>query len=138
MRDLGIRSGWLLLGLGLLAFAGGPRADIIEHSGPILADTVWRSSDEHRITGDVTIYPQVTLTVEAGATIRVSAGADSTAGGSDAQRSEIIANGSLIVDGTEAQPVLFTSNAATPAPNDWGGIRFNSRFPFVQTSRNRP
>jgi len=45
--------------LGLLGFASGLWADVIEHSGPILEDTVWRSSDEHLVSGDVTVYPQV-------------------------------------------------------------------------------
>lgn len=122
---------WLIAVLGFLAFSNGLWADVIPHSGPILEDTVWRSADEHLIVGDVTVYSQVTLTIEAGATVRVAAVSDNTAGGSDVARSELIVNGSLIADGTEAQPILLTSNAAIPAANDWGGIRFNSRFPFI-------
>jgi hypothetical protein len=43
--------------LSFLALAAEARAEVIEHSGPILEDTVWRSSDEHLIVGDVTVYP---------------------------------------------------------------------------------
>ncbi len=131
MSGFGKRFWGVTLCLGFLAFANGLRADVIEHTGPILSDTVWRSADEHLIVGDVTVYPQVTLTIEAGATVRVAAKSDSTASGSDTQRSELIVNGSLLVQGTVDQPVILTSNATTPKANDWGGIRFNSRFPFV-------
>ena len=115
-----------LLGLPPIA-----EADTIEHSGPVLEDTVWLASDEHLVTGDVTIYPQVTLTVEAGATVRFAAASDDQAGGNDSARAELIVNGSLLADGTEAEPVTFTSDAATPAPSYWGGIRHDSRYPFV-------
>jgi len=33
-------------------------------------------------------------------------------------------NGALIADGTEAEPILFTSNSGTPAAGDWYGIYF--------------
>ncbi len=35
-------------------------------------------------------------------------------------------NGQLLSQGTPAQPVLWTSNRADPAPGDWGGINFGS------------
>lgn len=90
--------------LGFLAFSNGLRADVIEHSGPILEDVVWGSGDEHVITGDVTVYPQVTLTIEAGATIRVVAEADDTAGGNDRQRSHAVLTDSRSQMAPRAKP----------------------------------
>jgi hypothetical protein len=37
-----------------------------------------------------------------------------------------VSSGRLIVQGTAAQPILFTSNSATPAPGQWNGISFTS------------
>jgi len=56
MRGSGSRFLGIACSLGLMALAGGLRAEVIEHSGPILADTTWRSADEHLIVGDVTVY----------------------------------------------------------------------------------
>ena len=67
-----------------------------------------------------------TLTIEAGVVIRLlkSVGNNfafslGTAGG------DLPANifpVRLIANGTAAQPIVFTSDAAVPAPGDWGGI----------------
>ncbi len=35
-------------------------------------------------------------------------------------------NGSLVVQGTVSEPVVFTSNAAVPATGDWAGIQVTS------------
>jgi hypothetical protein len=60
-----------------------------------------------------------TLTIEAGVKIRVKKGAVIRV-----QRftGETAAQGALVVNGTAAQPVIFTSAEATPAAGDWLGI----------------
>ena len=129
------RSTRTLVGLLLIAavalFSQTLWAAVIQHSGPILQDTVWSKADQHLVVGDVTVYSQVTLTIEPGTTVRFAAQTDNTAGGTDTTRSELILDGALIADGTVANPITFTSDAATPAANDWGGIRHRSRFPLV-------
>lgn len=44
-----------------------------------------------------------------------------------------IGKGALIAQGTELTPILFTSNAANPAPGDWKGIRFGSQMNDAET-----
>ena len=89
-------------------------------SGALTSDETW--TGEVAITGDITVPEGVTLTLEPGAVIRFPALADDTGGGNDTSRSELIVNGALIAEGTESSRIVFTSNAAAPAGNDWGGI----------------
>jgi hypothetical protein len=62
-----------------------------------------------------------TLTIEAGVTVRMKKGGvvlvQRFVGSSPAQ-------GALVVNGTAARPVVFTSAEATPAAGDWYGIWF--------------
>ena len=62
-----------------------------------------------------------TLTIEAGVKVRVKKG-----GVVEVQRftGTSAAQGALVVKGTAAKPVVFTSAEATPAPGDWLGIWF--------------
>jgi hypothetical protein len=36
----------------------------------------------------------------------------------------LVIDGGLIANGNSTHPIIFTSNAATPAPGDWGAIKF--------------
>lgn len=63
-----------------------------------------------------------TLTIEAGVTIRASA----TSGIQMKKDSTQKAVGKLVVQGTAAKPVLFTSAAAAPKAGDWQGIVFDA------------
>jgi hypothetical protein len=62
-----------------------------------------------------------TLTVEAGVKVRLRKG-----GVISVQRftNPSPAQGAIVVNGTAAQPVIFTSAEANPAPGDWYGIWF--------------
>lgn len=100
----------MIAALGALAFNVGAAADILGHSGSILEDTVWHNTDEQFVSGDVTVYPQAILTVEASATVRLAAGSDDEAGGADADRAEMIVSGTPIADGREAFLVTCTES----------------------------
>ena len=63
-----------------------------------------------------------TLTVEAGVTIRASATSSIELKKDSSQN----AVGRLVVQGTAAKPVIFTSASATPAAGDWQGIVFDA------------
>ena len=66
------------------------------------------------IVSNVTVPTSQTLTIQAGVEVRVGAA------------QEMFVRGSLITQGTLAQPVIFTSNAAVPSPGDWYGISTNT------------
>ncbi len=83
------------------------------HSGTISADQRWCAADSpHQMTGDVTVAPGVTLTVEAGAVVKGSADV------------ELNVQGHLEAAGTAGQPILFTSAVDTEY-NQWSGIVFD-------------
>jgi flagellar hook assembly protein FlgD/urease beta subunit len=62
------------------------------------------------VTADLTIQNGKTVTIPAGTTIRF------------APETELFAQGTLIANGTAAQPVRLTSNQSVPAAGDWGGL----------------
>jgi hypothetical protein len=90
--------------------------------GTLTDDLTIAANSTTLIDGDLTIPPGVTMTVYAGAVLLISAGSDATSGGADVNRVEINVQGSLSADGTLSKPVVFTSDAAAPAPGDWYGI----------------
>jgi hypothetical protein len=89
-------------------------------SGTLTKDTVWR--DNILLTGDVTISAGTVLTIEPGVTVFFAAHVDEQAGGHWTDKVELQVYGTLIAEGTPAQPIIFTSNAAQKKPEDWGGI----------------
>lgn len=123
----------VVLTLGLLGLSGILVADVIEHSVSILEDTLWCGTDEHTVTGDVTVYPQVTPPIEAPATVRVAAGSDHTAGAKDPQCSELVVNGSLLTNGPGTLLGQFTLDTATPVSGDRRG--FHSMLTLPRASQ---
>ena len=84
-------------------------------SGLISSDTTWTlSGSPYIITGDVLVDANVVLTIESGVVVKFNGGTN------------LLIDGTLVVNGDETHPITFTSNAATPAPNDWGTINFRS------------
>ena len=82
----------------------------------ISSDTTYNSGIVY-VVNNVEVKAGVTLTFNSGVEVRVSAGYAITAvGASD------INMASIQVNGTSADPVLFTSSAATPMAGDWKGI----------------
>ncbi len=82
-------------------------------SGTLDADASWIvTGSPYIVTDDVTVAAGVTLTLDAGVTVRFAAGAS------------LIVNGHLQALGAEKLPVTFTSDQAVPAPGDWGAIEF--------------
>lgn len=77
-------------------------------------DTTWRG--EVLVEGGVTIAPQTTLTVENGTVVRFRG-----LSGSDT-RAALVVQGRIVVNGTPARPVTFTSTYQQAASGDWQGI----------------
>ncbi len=106
-------------------------ADTIEVSGPVLTDTTWVAGNVYVVTGDVTVLPTVTLTINPGAIVKFQ------------DDRSLLVDGKLTAIGTGAQKIYFTfwaddsvggdtnndGNASAPNPNDigliWGRIRFS-------------
>lgn len=87
-------------------------------SGMISTDTTWSLAlSPYQVTFDVSVITGATLTVEAGVVIAFNPGMNLT-----------VTDGALSARGTAGQPIIFTSiletTAGTPAPGDWGQLRF--------------
>ena len=92
------------------------RSDV---SGTVITDTTWMlTSSPYVVTGDVTVNPGVTLSVEPGVEVRFDG------------NYALNVRGTLDVEGTEMQQIRFTSNQASPAPGDWAMIDFRSESAF--------
>ncbi len=81
-------------------------------SGLISTDTTWASDYIYVVTGNIVIEQGVTLTIEPSVTVKFES--------SKAMQ----VDGELIARGTEAEPIVFTSNQVPPAPGDWVNIIF--------------
>lgn len=95
---------------------GGEAGKRVELKGYVSANTTLRKVDNNIITGKVYVKDGVTLTVEKGAVVKGSyAGADVAA---------LIINrgGKIVAQGTQDEPIVFTSASPTPLSGDWGGI----------------
>ncbi|MDH3809188.1 MAG: hypothetical protein OES29_11235, partial [Desulfuromonadales bacterium] len=83
----------------------------------LFEDTVW--DGEILIDGILTVPADTTLEIRPGSRIRFTR-FDSN--GDGIGEHEIFSQGTIMVQGTEAAPVLFTSAEANPRPGDWGAI----------------
>ncbi len=97
--------------------------------GDMSTSTTWLTSDtrngNYYISGDLTIESGVTLTIAAGCSVFVAP--DHEQAGSDTDRVQIVVNGSLVVNGTAENPVVFASRTdADPTDSDWIGIKVAS------------
>ncbi|MDD2793934.1 MAG: hypothetical protein PHD73_12195 [Sediminibacterium sp.] len=84
--------------------------------GRIDKDTVLRAGNNYILSGIVYMVNNATLKVEPGVTVKGDyQGANVAA--------LVIARGSkLVADGTQDNPIVFTSNSPVPRSGDWGGI----------------
>lgn len=91
----------------------------------ITSDTVLDANKDYSINGELFVKSNASLTIPAGVTIFMKKN-DNAAGKS----SLIITSGAkLFVNGTADKPVVFTSDAATKAPGDWGAVIILGKAP---------
>jgi parallel beta-helix repeat protein len=98
-------------------------------SGEMTADETWSGS--LLLTGDMQIPPGVTLTITPGTMIQFTAQSDDNTDCRYDPRDietnyctmiSIQVFGTLIAQGTESQPILFTTTSETPGELDWQSI----------------
>lgn len=83
-------------------------------SGDITTNTSWSKNNTYLLSGFVYVKNGATLTIEAGTTIK---------GDKITKGALIVTRGSkIIAEGTAAEPIVFTSNEASPTYGDWGGV----------------
>lgn len=84
----------------------------LEVGGPISSNTIWTSDKTYYVTDNVVVLENITLTIQAGTVVKFAPG------------KSLLIGGTLIANGSAHQPIVFTSARATPAPGDWGLIKF--------------
>lgn len=82
--------------------------------GPITVDYSL-SGDGYELLSDVEVAPGVTLTVQAGTEVICSHPSYG-----------LLVDGTLVLQGSETEPVVFTSGDPSPARRDWQGIRIRN------------
>lgn len=80
------------------------------YSGILTSDTTF--TGECIIDSDLTVPAGIVLTIEAGSNLQIANGVS------------ILVSGTLLADGTEAQPILFTRYPANTSGNKWKQIKF--------------
>lgn len=108
----------LMAGLACLAPVWG-RAQTT--AGVISTAEVW--SGTVTLTGDVRIGEGGQVTLQPGTVVRAQPRVDGQQAGEQPDRIEIrVEGGVLLAEGTAAEPIVFTSAGAAPAPGDWTGL----------------
>ncbi|MBK9263806.1 MAG: DUF4215 domain-containing protein [Polyangiaceae bacterium] len=102
--------------IGALPYAGDATPALV---GVLWTDTTLNlAGSPYTATGDITVAPGVTLTLDAGVTLRFPTN-DAMQSNNSLTRSELIIKGTLKSNGTVAQPVTIRSST-TGAANWWG------------------
>lgn len=110
-----ICSGFLLSEKHLVQAQGGT-----EVGGPIISDTIWSSENSPYIVFEsIDVWPDVTLTIEPGVTIKVY------------PEKFISVRGELAARGTKESPIVFTSNQLSPQRGDWRGLSIAAQNPLI-------
>lgn len=93
-----------------------PSTTVTVNAGNITTNTTWTADQVYLLNGWVYVKAGATLTIEAGTVIR----------GSKTNQGALIIEqgGKIMANGTQSQPIIFTSNQAAGSRDygDWGGI----------------
>ena len=100
--------------LTLTGNGGGSKNAVGLRGGQLLVSSVWRSGAVWEILGSCTSGSTSTLTINPGVTAKFASG------------TLLTINGTLVANGTETAPIVFTSNLATPTNGSWEGIFLQS------------
>lgn len=93
-----------------------PTGQTITIKGRIDKDTILRSGNNYILSGIVYMVNNATMKVEPGVTVK------GDYQGSNVAALVITRGAKLVADGTQDNPIVFTSNSPVPRSGDWGGI----------------
>jgi len=111
---------------------GGTTGKTVILSGHITKDTTLLAIDNNQLSGLVYVDRGVTLTVEAGATVKGAYAGTNTA-------ALIVNRGAyLVAKGTQEKPIIFTSASPTPTSGDWGGIELLGKASINSSNGGAP
>ena len=99
---------------------GNPNDNII--GGVQTADLTLEANTEYVLTEALIMSEGTTLTIPAGVVIKANRGAGVYIA--------IVQGARIIAEGTSTSPIVLTSNVATPAAGDWGGLIVLGRAPI--------
>ena len=93
---------------------GGGSTENLVLSGKIDADRTLKTGNVYKLRGIVYVINGAKLTIEPGVTIQ---------GEKSSRGTLVVTRGTqILANGTADKPIVFTSDAATPASGDWGGL----------------
>lgn len=96
--------------------------------GDITKNTILVKGNNYTLRGGVHVTNGATLTIEEGVTVKAVTNSKTDYANTAYL---LVEPGSKIeATGTATAPIVFTSNAATPAPQDWGGIILCGKAPI--------
>ena len=103
--------------------------------GTINTNVVWNAQNSpYELTGDLTVAQGASLIIAKGTEVRVSSIDKWDVDGTGIDKVGITVLGTLLVQGTEGQPVSFTSAETVPSNDDWDGITFRASADLTASS----
>ncbi len=97
-------------------------SNLIEIGGTKTEDFALEIGKEYALTEALIMMDGTTLTIPLGTVIKASAGADVYVAISQGAK--------ILAEGTSSNPIVFTSNVATPNAGDWGGLIILGKAPI--------
>ncbi|GAA4972472.1 multidrug transporter [Algibacter aquimarinus] len=93
-----------------------------EIGGTLTENLTLVTGTEYDLTSGLIVPEGITLTIEPGVVVKATTGSDVYVA--------IQQGGTIMAEGTSSNPIVFTSNSATPNPGDWGGLIVLGRAPI--------
>ena len=93
-----------------------PIGQTITLKGRIAKDTLLKAGNTYILSGLVYMVNNATMKIEPGVNVR------GDYQGSNVAALIITRGAKLVADGTQENPIVFTSNSPVPRSGDWGGI----------------
>ncbi len=90
--------------------------------GTLTEDITLTTGTEYSLTSALIVPEGRTLTIEPGVVVKATTGSDVYVA--------VQQGGVIMAEGTSSNPIVFTSNSATPNPGDWGGLIVLGRAPI--------